>query len=71
MTADDEPLTSKLAALGDGGIDDSELDERVAAFKDALCRLREDPVEAARIDALVLDAAPAGTITCLQHSASC
>jgi len=56
MTADDEPLTSKLATLGDGGIDDSELDERVAAFKDALRRLREDPVEAARIDALVLDA---------------
>lgn len=56
MTADDELLTSGLAMLSDGGLDDAELDRRVTRFQDALRRLREDPAEAARIDALAMDA---------------
>src|SRR5260370_22564777 len=56
MIADDELLTSSLAMLGDSQIDDAELDHHVAAFKGALRRLREDPAEAARVDAIVVDA---------------
>jgi hypothetical protein len=56
MTTDEELLTSSLRMLGDGGIDDAELDRRVSQFHGALRRLRDDPAEAARIDALVMDA---------------
>jgi RNA polymerase sigma factor (sigma-70 family) len=56
MTADEEPVTSILRILGDGGLDDAELDRRVSKFQGALRRLRDDPAEAARLDALVMDA---------------
>jgi hypothetical protein len=56
MIADDELLTSSLAMLGDSQIDDAELDHHVAVFKGALRRLREDPAETARVDAIVADA---------------
>ncbi len=56
MIADDELLTSSLAMLGDSQTDDAELDHHVAAFKGALRRLREDPAEATRVDAIVVDA---------------
>jgi hypothetical protein len=56
MIADDELLTSSLAMLGDSQIDDAELDQRVAAFKGALRRLRDEPAEAARVDALAENA---------------
>ena len=56
MTADDELVISSLAMLGDGALDDAELDRRVTRFQGALRRLRDDPAEAARIDALVMDA---------------
>lgn len=52
MTADEE-LLSSLRRLGDGELDDAELDRRVTKFQGALRRLRHDPAEAARIDALV------------------
>ena len=55
MTREEEMLTS-LAMLGDDGFDDAELDRRVTGFRDALRRMRVDPAEAARIDALVMDA---------------
>jgi hypothetical protein len=56
MTAEDEePLTSELAALGGRWIDDSGPEDRVAGFKDALRRLRENPAEAARIDAIAAE----------------
>lgn len=56
MTTDEELLTSSLRTLGDVGLDDAELDRRVSRFQGALRRLRDDPAEAARIDALVTDA---------------
>jgi hypothetical protein len=56
MTADEELLTSSLIMLGDGGLDDAELDRRVSRFQGALQQLHDDPAEAARIDALVMDA---------------
>lgn len=52
---EDEELTDKLTILG-GEFDDAELDRRVARFQGVLRRLRADPAEAARIDALVTDA---------------
>jgi RNA polymerase sigma factor (sigma-70 family) len=54
MTGDEE-LDAILAALG-GELDDAELDLRAAGFRSALRRLRDDPAEATRIDALVADA---------------
>jgi DNA-binding CsgD family transcriptional regulator len=56
MNADDDRLDRSLAALGDGEFDDAGLDQRVAAFRESLRRLRRDPAEAARIDALARDA---------------
>jgi DNA-directed RNA polymerase specialized sigma24 family protein len=56
MTEDEELLISSLRMLGDTALGDAELDRRVNKFKGALRRLRDDPVEAARIDALVTDA---------------
>lgn len=56
MTADDDLVTRSLALLSDGGLDDAELDRRVIRFRAALGQLRDDPAEAARIDALVMDA---------------
>jgi RNA polymerase sigma factor (sigma-70 family) len=53
MTGDEE-LNAILATLG-GELDDAELDRRAAGFRGALRRLREDPAEATRIDALVAD----------------
>ena len=53
MTADDELLSSRLRRLGDGELDDAELDQRVIRFQSALRRLRDDPAEATRIDVLV------------------
>jgi len=53
MTADEEPLSSSLRRLGDGELNDAELDRRVVKFQGALRRLRTDPAEAARIDVLV------------------
>jgi RNA polymerase sigma factor (sigma-70 family) len=50
MTGDEE-LDAILATLG-GELDDAELDHRTAGFHGALARLREDPAEAARVDAL-------------------
>ena len=50
----DEELDVIMTTLG-GQLDDAELDRRVAGFRDALRRLREDPAEAARIDALTTD----------------
>lgn len=55
MTPDEELLTSNLRMLG-GGLDDAELDRRVSRFQGALRQLRDDPAEAARIDAIVMDA---------------
>jgi uncharacterized membrane-anchored protein len=57
MTMDEGKLLTGLAMLGDGGLDDVELDQHVTKFQHALCRMRDDPAEAARIDALVMDAA--------------
>jgi RNA polymerase sigma factor (sigma-70 family) len=54
MTGDEE-LDAILATLG-GELDDAELDRRAAGFRCALRRLRDDPAEATRIDALVTDA---------------
>jgi RNA polymerase sigma factor (sigma-70 family) len=54
MTGDEE-LDAILAALGDD-LDDAQLDRSAARFQDALHRLREDPAEATRVDALVTDA---------------
>lgn len=56
MTTDEELLTSSLRTLGDGGLEDAELERRVSQFQGALRRLRDDPAEAARVDALVMDA---------------
>jgi hypothetical protein len=52
MTAEEE-LLSGLQRLGDGELEDAELDRRVTRFQTTLRRLRDDPVEATRIDALV------------------
>jgi RNA polymerase sigma factor (sigma-70 family) len=54
MTGDEE-LDAILAMLC-GELDDAELDRRVAGFRGALRRLREDPAEDTRIDALAADA---------------
>jgi len=51
----DEQLNAILGMLG-GALDDAEIDRRAARFRDALRRLRDDPAEAARIDALATDA---------------
>src|SRR6266699_3761348 len=56
MTADEELTASALRLLGDDGLEDAELDRRVTRFQGALRRLRDDPAEATRIDALVMDA---------------
>ena len=50
----DEELDALLTTLG-GQLDDAELDRRVAGFRGAMRRLRDDPAEAARIDALATD----------------
>jgi RNA polymerase sigma factor (sigma-70 family) len=50
----DEELNALFTALG-GQLDDAELDRRVAGFRGAVRRLREDPAEAARIDAIGAD----------------
>lgn len=55
MIADEELLTS-LRTLGDTALGDAKLDRRVGMFKGALRQLRDDPAEAARIDAIVMDA---------------
>ena len=54
MTADEE-LDAILAELG-GDLDDAGTERRAARFTGALRRLRDDPAEAARIDALAVDA---------------
>lgn len=54
MTGDEE-LDAILATLG-GELGDADLDRRTAGFRGALRRLREDPAEAIRIDALVTGA---------------
>jgi RNA polymerase sigma factor (sigma-70 family) len=54
MTGNQE-LDAMLATLG-GEFDDAGLDRRETGFRGALGRLREDPAEATRIDALVTDA---------------
>ena len=41
MTADEELLSSSLGRLGDGELDDAELDRRVIKFQGALRRLRD------------------------------
>jgi RNA polymerase sigma factor (sigma-70 family) len=51
----DEDLDTILTALS-GQLDDAELSHRTAGFRDALHRLRHDPAETARIDALASDA---------------
>ncbi|MBV8431450.1 MAG: sigma-70 family RNA polymerase sigma factor [Solirubrobacterales bacterium] len=51
MTGDEE-LGAILATLC-GDLDDAEVDRRAARFGGALRRLRDDPIEAARIDVLV------------------
>jgi RNA polymerase sigma factor (sigma-70 family) len=51
----DEELDAILATLC-GDFDDAELDRRAARFRRALRRLRDDPAEATRIDALAADA---------------
>lgn len=56
MTADDELLSSRLSMLGDGELDDAELERRVIKFQGALQRLRDDAAEATRIDVLIADA---------------
>jgi hypothetical protein len=56
MTAGDELVMSDLAMLGDEMFDDAELDRHASRFQKALRRLRDDPAEAVRIDALVMDA---------------
>lgn len=56
MIAYDEPRTSGLAMLGDGGVDAAEVERRAARFRDALRQLRDDPAERARIDAIVRSA---------------
>jgi RNA polymerase sigma factor (sigma-70 family) len=50
----DEDLDAMLAMLADE-LDDAELDRRAARFGRALRRLRDDPAEATRIDALVTE----------------
>jgi RNA polymerase sigma factor (sigma-70 family) len=47
----DEELDAILAMIGDD-LDDAELDRRTTMFRAALRRLRDDPAEAKRIDAL-------------------
>jgi hypothetical protein len=56
MIVYDETLTRDLAMLGGGGLGDAELDRRVTRFQGALDELRGDPAEAARIDAMAIDA---------------
>lgn len=55
MSADEGLVADGLAMLG-AEFDDTELDQRVTEFRSALRRLRDDPVEAARINELVMDA---------------
>src|ERR1700733_2279568 len=62
MTGDEE-LDAILAALGD--LDDADLDRRVGGFRGALRRLRDDPAEATRIDALVSDARDNSSVVAL------
>ncbi|HEV2254962.1 MAG TPA: sigma-70 family RNA polymerase sigma factor [Streptosporangiaceae bacterium] len=50
----DEELDALFTTLG-GQLDDAELHRRVAGFRGALRRLREDQAEAARINALATD----------------
>jgi hypothetical protein len=52
--ANDDAVESSLAMLGK--FDDAGMDRRLARFRDRLRELRDDPVEAARIDALVAEA---------------
>ena len=56
MIADDEQLTSILGMLSDSQIDDTELDQRVAAFRGSLRLQREDSAEDSRVNALAADA---------------
>jgi RNA polymerase sigma factor (sigma-70 family) len=63
MTGDEE-LGAILAMLC-GDLDDAELDRRAARFRGALRRLRDDPAEATRIDALAADAGDDPTVVSL------
>ncbi len=63
MTGDEE-LGAILATLC-GDLDGAELDRRAAGFRGALRRLRDDPAEATRIDALVADAGDAPAVVAL------
>jgi hypothetical protein len=54
VTMDDEAVASSLAMLG--RLDEAGMDQRLARFRGRLRELRDDPAEAARIDALVVDA---------------
>lgn len=56
MIANEESLTDSLAMFSGDGLHDAELERRVTRFQGALRRLREDPREAARIDAIANDA---------------
>jgi hypothetical protein len=47
--------TTSSYVLASDGLNDAELDRRVSRFQGALRQLRDDPAEAARIDALVMD----------------
>jgi hypothetical protein len=51
VTMDDDAVANSLAILG--SLDEAGTDRRVARFRGRLRELRDDPAEAARIDALV------------------
>jgi hypothetical protein len=51
VTADEDAVASRLAMLGT--LNENGMDQRLARFRNRLRDLREDPAEAARIDALV------------------
>ena len=55
MSTDERLVVDELALLG-AEFDDTELDRRVTEFRSSLRRLRDDPVEAVRINELVMDA---------------
>jgi hypothetical protein len=54
VIASDDAVESRLAMLG--RFDDAGMDQRLARFRGRLHELHDDPVEAARIDALVTEA---------------
>ena len=53
--SEEELLTNSLRMLAGSGLNDAELERRVARFQGALFRLRHDQAEASRIDSLVID----------------